>query len=298
MSFRKGKKWSRELHAFQYHLESHLFQLFIDLNRGKYHHGPYRQFNVSDNKRRVISVSSVRDRVLHRLVYDYLDLLFDHRFIFDAWSCRKGKGLSKAIGRAQYFLRSSNTSVWRGDIQKFFDHVDHGILLDFLERVVKDTKALHLLKIIISSFEVFPNKGIPIGNLTSQIFSNIYLHELDRYVKHILKVKAYLRYGDDFLVLHSDMEKLKNIRSQIQSFLKHTLNLSLHPRNNLILSSQEGIRFLGVVLYLKGRRLTKRNRKRIFKKLNLPNVSSYYGLIAQHEPRKLKEFFWRTAKQI
>lgn len=295
MSFRKGKKWSRELHDFQYHLEHHLFELFIDLNRGKYSHSLYRQFTVADNKRRVISVSSIRDRILHRLVYDYLNALFDHRFLFDAWSCRKGKGLLKAIERAQHFLSSPDMFVWRADIQKFFDHVDHDILLSLLKRAVKDEQAFHLLNVIISSFEVIPGKGIPIGNLTSQIFANIYLHELDRYVKHILKPKAYLRYGDDFLIFHADLGKLKTMRTQVQDFLRFQLKLSLHARNDRILSSRNGIRFLGVILYPKGRRFTRRNRKRISHQMNHSNISSYYGLISQHEPKNLKQFFWKTS---
>lgn len=195
------------------------FSLFIDLNRGTYQHGPYRQFNVADNKKRIISVSSIRDRIVHRLMYDYLNTLFDRRFFFDAWSCRKGKGLLKAIERVQMFLRSGNMFVWRADVQKFFDHVDHRMLLNLLGRIVKDEKALQLLKLIISSFETAPRKGLPIGNLTSQIFANIYLHELDWYMKQSLKLKRYVRYGDDFILVCPEGEKLETMRGKVIRFL-------------------------------------------------------------------------------
>lgn len=292
-AFRKGKQWSSELHEFQYHLERNLFQLFVDLNRGIYQHGPYRQFIVSDNKTRLISVSSIRDRIVHRLVYDYLNGLFDHRFHFDAWSCRKGKGLLKAIERAESFLRSPDLFVYRADIHKFFDHVDHELLMKFLSRVVKDQTALHLCSLIIWSFEMASGKGIPIGNLTSQIFANIYLHEFDRFIHHEVIPKSYLRYGDDFLVIDASEEKLQTMRQQIKQFLTERLLLTLHPRTDLVIQPKAGIRFLGIVFYPKRRMLSRRNRKRIIHHLNPSNISSYYGLVSQHEPQHLKDFFWR-----
>ena len=107
--FRKGKKATDELHEFQYYLEKNLFELCEDLNCAKYRHGNYRKFIVNDNKRREISVAHIRDRVVHRLIYDYLENIYDKTFIYDAWSCRKGKGLLGAIERTACFLKSSVT---------------------------------------------------------------------------------------------------------------------------------------------------------------------------------------------
>ena len=152
-AFRKGKRMSEGMHEFQYSLESNLFELFQDLNNGVYTHGPYRQFVVCDNKRREISVSSVRDRVVHRLLYDYLVPIWDKTFIYDAWSCRKGKGLLGAIERTQSFLRSfPQAYVWRADIKKFFDSVNHEVLLKILARRTKDASAMGLAKKVIKSF--------------------------------------------------------------------------------------------------------------------------------------------------
>ena len=131
--FRKGKRPSTDIHEFQYFLESGLFQLHKDLVDKTYVHGGYRRFIVCDNKRREISVSPVVDRVVHRLLYDYLVPIWDKTFIYDAWSCRKGKGLLGAIERAQSFLKSyPRAHVWRADVKKFFDSVNHEILMDLI----------------------------------------------------------------------------------------------------------------------------------------------------------------------
>ena len=146
-AFRRGKRKTGEFHEFQYHLEKNLSQIADDLEKVKYRHGPYRKFIVADNKRREISVASIRDRVVHRLVYDYLTPIYDKTFIYDAWSCRVGKGLLGAIQRAQYFLKKSlNAFVWRGDIEKFFDSVNHATLLTILARKIKDERAYALLR--------------------------------------------------------------------------------------------------------------------------------------------------------
>ncbi|MDD2758609.1 MAG: hypothetical protein PHD72_04590 [Patescibacteria group bacterium] len=151
--FRRGKRKIKELEYFQYFLEDNLWRLFADLNHGQYTHGPYRHFTVKDNKRRDIAVASVRDRVVHRLVYGYLVEIYDQTFIYDAWSCRKGKGLIGAIARTEkMFKKYSQSFVWRADIAKFFDNVKQGTLLDILSRRVKEARATDLLNKIIGSY--------------------------------------------------------------------------------------------------------------------------------------------------
>ncbi len=293
-SYRKGKKPSYDLDHFQYNLEKELSSLYEDLNNGTYKHGDYREFIVTDNKKREISVASVRDRVFHRLFYDYLVEIFDKIFIFDAWSCRCGKGLMGAIDRAQMFIKKyANGLVWRADIRKFFDNVDHDILFQLLKRRIQDEKALFLLKEIINSFEVKEGVGMPIGNLTSQIFSNIYLNELDRFVKHEMKCKAYLRYGDDFVIFSRSKDELLHIKKQTADFIENKLRLSLYSKNNLIVETKHGLKFLGVVLYPSGWRLTRRNQTHIKDKINLRNSGSYWGVISQHgNTENIKDFQW------
>ncbi|MBU0981820.1 RNA-directed DNA polymerase [Patescibacteria group bacterium] len=132
---------------------------------------------------------------------------------------------------------------------------------------------------------------MPIGNLTSQIFSNIYLNELDCFVKHKLKVKGYLRYGDDFLLFESSKIKLEKMRKETIDFLSNELKLSINPKNDQIVKVRHGLKFLGIEIWPSGRRLIMRNRKRIEERLNLRNISSYYGLIKQHEVHQMKKWF-------
>ena len=299
--FRKGKKASNDIHEFQYFLEGRLFQLHKDLVEKTYVHGSYRRFIVCDNKRREISVSPVVDRVVHRLLYDYLVPIWDKTFIHDAWSCRKQKGLLGAIERAQGFLQKNpNAYVWRADIRKFFDNVDQQILLKLLGRRVHDEHALWIIRQVISSYSSNElGKGMPIGNLTSQIFSNIYLNELDRFVKHTLGVRSYLRYGDDFLIFEDDPKKLTELRFRVLSFLSESLKIAVNPKNDHMVKTKHGLKFLGVQLWPHGRRLTKRNRKRVARKLNGTNLSSYHGVMAKHEkPSRQKAFHWQIKVDV
>ncbi len=153
-SFCRGKQWSPEIVKFWYRLEEEIASLHEDISGGLYRHGGYRTFMVTDNKRRTISVASVRDRVVHRLLYDYLVKHFDQTFIFDVWSCRKGKGLLGAIDRVlNLFRRHRSKYVWRADIRKFFDHVDHEVLKGILTRKVQDQFVLALLSEVIKSYK-------------------------------------------------------------------------------------------------------------------------------------------------
>ena len=212
-NFIVGKNRTPALEFFHFNLEKNLLELQSDIESGCYRHGGYQKFVIYDKKRREIRVASVRDRVVHRLLYDFLVKLYDRTFIFDLWSCRKSKGVTAAIERTQEFLRRNPRAyVWRADIKKFFDNIDHRILMSILQRKVKDQKLLQLLLEVIGRdrgrIGQLLSKGISIGNLTSQIFANIYLNDFDYFVKHELKVKYYLRYGDDFIIIAPDAEVL------------------------------------------------------------------------------------------
>lgn len=289
--FRRGKKVTIELDKFQYKLEENLTRLYLDLNSGLYKHGGYQQFTICDNKRRQISVASIRDRVVHRLIYDYLVAIYDSHFIFDAWSCRKGKGLLKAIERTQYLLQGNkNGWVWRADITKFFDSVDHQLLKSILKRRVQDVKLLRLLDEVINSYSTLSlsqspikiYKGLPIGNLTSQIFANIYLNELDRFISHNIKPKGYVRYGDDFLVMMSSCNELLKSQVEIQKFIVGQLYLKINIKQNIIVKASRGAHFLGVNIYPNKRELFARNKWRSFNLINSRNVASYRDLIQKH----------------
>jgi len=165
--------------------------------------------------------------------------------------------------------------------------VDHEILLEILMLKITDIRTFSLLKEIITSFSTKEGKGMPIGNLTSQIFSNIYLNEFDRYIKHTLNCKAYLRYGDDFVVFKTNKEDLVSIREKAVNFLAVNLKLIMHPKNDFIIRTKQGLRFLGVDLFPVGRRLGKKNTGRITRKITLKNVAAYSGIIKKHSNEKV-----------
>ncbi|MCC7197406.1 RNA-directed DNA polymerase [Candidatus Peregrinibacteria bacterium] len=186
-------------------------------------------------------------------------------------------------------------------MKKFFDSVDQETLLKNFSLRIKDSTTLNLLKEVVGSFTTVAGRkvGIPIGNLTSQIFANIYLNELDRFVKHTLKVKAYLRYGDDFILLENDLGKLKLFRAQTVDFLRNELKLQVNPKSDRIIKPAHGLKFLGIKFWPSGRNLTKRNLRRIQSRLNTKNISSYSGLMKKHgNSKQVKRFNWLVYEKL
>lgn len=268
--FKKGKKRRIDVQGFERNLEDNLFGLQGKLAIKTYKHGNYSEFFVHDPKQRHIHKARVADRIIHHLLYKYLYELFNPSFIHDSYSCRLGKGTHIAVGRLENFTRivsknyTKNCWALKLDIKKFFASVDHQILKHLLRKKIKDQDILWLLDEIIGSLL----KGIPLGNLTSQVFANIYLNELDQFVKHKLKIKYYLRYADDFLILSTCSYNSEHQIKEIDLFLKEFLKLELHPGKIILRKLIWGIDFLGYIIlphYILPRTKTKR---RIFKKLN------------------------------
>jgi len=308
--FKREKRGKKEVQRFERTLEDNIFDLFGDLKKKTYRHGTYQDFYVADPKKRHIHKSNIRDRILHHLLYTYLYGLFDKYFIYDSYSCRKEKGTHKSVQRLATLSRivSRNYSVecWalKCDIKKFFASVDHGILKKLIARKVKDENIQRLINNVIDSFssELGYGKGIPLGNLTSQIFSNIYLNELDQFVKHSLKIKYYVRYADDFLILNKSTRLHKEYLNAIEDFLADNLKLEMHPRKIFTRKLQWGIDFCGYIVlphYILPRTKTK---KRILKKIKQNNnyqaSQSYLGYFSHANTYKLTQnlknniWFW------
>ncbi|KKP80534.1 MAG: Retron-type reverse transcriptase [Candidatus Levybacteria bacterium GW2011_GWB1_35_5] len=302
--FKKEKRNKKDVQQFERHLEDNLFELYRQLKRKTYRHGTYQEFYVTDPKRRHIHKSSVRDRVLHHLLYKYLYELFDKHFIYDSYSCRKDKGIHKAVKRLEKFARivsknyTENCWSLKCDIKKFFASVDHDILKNLIARKIRDEDINWLINNVIDSFssEKGLGRGIPLGNLTSQIFANIYLNEFDQFVKHKLKIKYYLRYADDFLVLNTSTDpKWKEIYLEsIKEFLESDLRLELHPKKIATRKLRWGIDFCGYIVlphYILPRTKTK---KRVISKISKGNISyqslqSYLGYLSHANSFKLSE---------
>ncbi len=274
--FRAGKRKRKDVQEFERNLEDNLFALHESLIKKTYRHGNYFAFFVHDPKRRHIHKASVQDRVVHHLLYKYLNEIFDKTFIFDSYSCRLEKGTHKGVLRLEKFARKISRNYTRPcwalkcDIKKFFANVNHENLLKFLRKKINDQNILWLLGEIINSFhsECGEKKGIPLGNLTSQVFANIYMNELDQYIKQKLKFKYYIRYADDFLFLSTSKNNLSHLIELMKMFLQEKLKLELHPKKIILRRPDWGIDFLGYIAlphYVLPRTKTK---KRIFKKLN------------------------------
>ncbi len=291
MAFRRGKKSSREIVTFEADLERNLLQLCADLNTSRYQHGGYSHRIVNEKKRRDIAVASVRDRVVHRLLYDYLVPLVDPRLDYDVWSCRQGKGLHRALRRTQSLLQSYDHGwVWRADITKFFDNVDHAVLRDCLRRFVSDTKALELLDKVIGGYchnGQTNRHGIPIGNLTSQIFANIYLNEFDRYVRQSIRPLAYVRYGDDFAVFVAHETQARDVWKTASSWLGETLKLTVHSKNNIVVKSVAGLRYLGHCIYPNSCIVVERSMvQKLRRDITTSNTSSYRSMGVPHRMKR------------
>ncbi|MFO0970722.1 MAG: reverse transcriptase/maturase family protein, partial [Candidatus Saccharimonadales bacterium] len=275
--FRRGKRASTEVMKYQYYLEENLSKLHTQLAEGTYRHRGYSEFSVQDSKRREIAVASMQDRVVHRLLYNYLERIWDKTFIYDAWSCRKGKGQHEAVTRALTFMRKYAQSwVWRADITKFFDSVDQEIVLRLIKRRVHCPTALWLIEDVLASYSKnSPGRGMPIGNLTSQIFANIYLNELDRLMVHELKPLAYLRYGDDWLCFARSKEELEALRTRAIAFIENELKLSLSTKLNCIVPVYKGVTYLGVDIWRGGLRVMRPTQGRVLHRITSENYASY-----------------------
>ena len=299
--------------VFERSLEDNLFSLYESLQNKTYKHGNYKAFYIHDPKIRHIHKACVQDRVVHHLISKVLEEIYEPTFYAHSYSCRKDRGTHKAVKALIRFARrasSNNTSklfVLKCDVKKFFASVDHTVLMQLLARRIQDKDFLWLLIEVITSFQVenSVNKGMPIGNLTSQLFANIYMDPLDQYIKHELKARYYLRYADDFAVLSNDRSYLRDLTAQIEEFLKEGLKLSLHPGKVTIGDYYLGVDFLGYVVFpdfILPRTKTKRRMvRKISKNIQLykqqrmsskslsQTVQSYLGYLSHASSYKLSQ---------
>ncbi|MCI5210481.1 MAG: RNA-directed DNA polymerase, partial [Candidatus Electrothrix sp. ATG2] len=230
---------------------------------GRYWPGEYSTFQVRDPKPRQICAAPFHDRVVFHAVCNVLEPLFERRLIFDSWACRRGKGSHAAIKRAQYFSRRHEYFL-QGDVHKYFDSIDHASLKILLRRIIKDKRLLALLDRIINHAPpgLPPGKGLPIGNLTSQHFANLYLGELDHFIKEVLHVRGYVRYMDDILLFADNKPTLHNAFAELKQFLAARLQLALKNENVIPTPVSEGIPFLGFRIFPAMIRLDRRTLRR------------------------------------
>jgi len=307
--FKKGKKSKIDVATFDLNLENNIFRLHDQLVSGKWQPDPYTVFFVKDPKLRKIHKASVRDRVLYQAIHQSLYTLFNPLFIFDSYASRQLKGTHRGVIRLNKYIdkvsdnRRKVVYVLKCDIRKFFDSINRTILLNILEQKVLDSNLLELLEKIISSLKSEEDKGLPLGNVTSQLFSNIYLNELDQFIKHHLKAKYYVRYCDDFVIVNESLDFLNDCLFKIKNFCSERLLVDLHPNKIEIRKISSGIDFLGYVSLTHHRILRTRTKNRMLRRLLVIKqqydrgeidklklhqiVQSYFGLLKHCRSKKI-----------
>jgi len=300
--FRRGKSGKAGVMDFELHLEDNLFRLYEDLQDLNYKHSAYKHFQIFDNKKRDIYKAEVRDRVVHQIIYDYLLSLYNPEFISDSYASRVGKGQYKAVETFRYFIKLANNEhrpcfILKGDVRKYFDSVDQNILFDLIKEKIKCEKTLAIIKEIIES-HIFsgPEKGIPLGNITSQIFANIYLNILDNYVKKELKCRFYVRYNDDFVIISESENELEKIRSKIISFVGDTLLLQIPLEKTCIRKISWGVDYLGFTILPKAVLLRNKTKNKMYANLSAKNIHSYFGILNHCHSHNLKKKILSMAK--
>ncbi len=282
----KGKRGQAAVAAFEFDLERNLYRLEDELLAQTYRPGPYRSFYIRDPKRRLVSAAPFRDRVVHHALCNALEPIFERTFIGASYANRVGKGTHAALDHAQALARRY-PYVLQCDIEQFFPSIDHAVLRQVIARKIADPQTLWLVDRILARGEgvldqvyqpvTFPGddlfalqrpRGLPIGNLTSQFWANVYLNELDQFVKRRLRCAAYLRYVDDFLLFAASKAQLWAWKAAIQALLAD-LRLTLHQRESTVYPVASGIPFLGFRIYPDHRRLKRRNGVAFARRLRL-----------------------------
>lgn len=294
----KGKRGQSEVAGFEFNLERNLVELQADLASAAYRPGGYRSFYIRDPKHRLISAAPFRDRVVHHALCQVIERLFERTFIADSYANRRKKGTHAALNRAQEFARAY-PYVLQCDIRQFFPSIDHQVLDSILARKIGDERVLALCRLILNSsagvlkeeyemvyfpgddlFAALRPRGLPIGNLTSQFWANVYLNQLDQFIKRELGCRAYLRYVDDFLLFCASKAQLWQWKRAIVAHLAG-LRLTLHERESTVYPVKTGIPFLGFRIYPDHRLLKSRNGRAFARR--------YRGLRRDCAHRKISE---------
>lgn len=261
---RKNKIHQKEVLIFEKELDNNLIGLQMEIISGKLKIGNYNFFTITDPKKRTICAASFKERVLHHAIMNVCNDIFERHLIYDTYATRKGKGTYAALDRLKEFVKRYKYYV-KLDVRKYFDNIEHNILKYQLSRLFKDQKLLNVFFKIIDSYSVSENRGVPIGNLTSQYFANHYLSIADHFAKEQLKLKGYIRYMDDIVFLDNDKTILKRKYIEFKKFVSNNLQLDLKP---LVLDkTSNGIPFLGYKVFKYIVRLSQRSKLRFKSKL-------------------------------
>lgn len=284
---RKCRRFKPNFQRMEINYESVLSQLQWKLKNHLYYPKPYTKFIVFEPKKRKVAAPNCQDRIVHHAIINIIEPLFEKIFINRSYACRKDKGgfavrSELATVYQKIFQKHPKFYALKCDIKSYFASIDHQILILLLKRTIKCQETINLLKKVINSYQEMPNVGIPIGNLTSQLFANIYLHPLDTFVTKMVGDKNYFRYMDDFLILSPDKDYLINLRVLIKGFLKYNLRLDYHPKKNNIFRADKGVDFVGYLFKPNSITLRKKTIRK-FKKRHKRRLKLLKQLINQNQ---------------
>lgn len=298
----KSKKNKKQTKFFLENKDALIDKLRQDLIADRFKTSKYRVFNVYEPKKReIFELPLYPDHIVHHALINVLGPIWQKRFIQDSYACIPGRGIHSAAQRAMRFVKQYRY-VLQCDVRKFYPSIDHNIMMDIISKKIHDRRLLRLLRKIVFSIE--GGKNLPIGNLTSQWMGNLYMTELDLFVKHVLKCKNYVRYSDDFCVFHDDKKFLTDVKSKINQFVNDNLNLSL---SKSVVVRAEGMQFVGFRLFKKFILLRNRTVKKIKNRIfNVQNVlpdkkiqasfASTYGVLAWANTYNLKNRLRKSKK--
>lgn len=289
--FSRGKCSRADAKAYRVSLSQQLDALVYELCARTYRHGSYTAFTVQDPKTRRIHKAAVRDRIVHQLLVDILEPVFEPRFIHDSFSCRHGKGTHAGVARLRTLLgrasRNDSRTVYalKCDIRQFFASVDLAVLRECIAHRIESEEVPWLVDEVLGSF----SPGIPLGNVTSQLFTNVYLHELDWFVKQQLGVRHYIRYCDDFVMVLDDPGQIPDILRRIDEFVRERLRIELHPHKVSVRTWRQGIDFLGYVLKPHATLVRTKTARCLVRRATQANINLYLGVLSHADSYELSQ---------
>lgn len=268
---RRGKRHTPEVLRFERNLEGELIQLQNELIWGQYETGPYRVFHVYEPKKRIAAALPFRDRVIHHALVAVLEPIWETRFIHHSYACRKGKGMHAGADQAQQWLREvqqthGHVHILKADIAAYFASIDQERLMALLAKRIACRRTLDICAAILRTWA----PGLPIGNLTSQLWANIYLHALDEHIKHDLREHRYMRYMDDWIIVHHDKTHLHRLRRHLEAWLRAELGLALNRKTQIFpvaATNGRALDFLGYRIWTTHRKPRKDSAKRMKRRL-------------------------------
>ena len=307
---RRNKVYKNEVIKFEINLENNITNLIDKIKNDKYHLGNYRSFIVKEPKVREIKALPYIDRVVHQwYIEEFIKPYILPRFISNTYACIDNRGSHLAVDTIQHYMQiykrnSKNFWILKCDIKKFFYNIDPNILYEILQKYIADKKLLKFTKLLIFDKKENNEVGIPIGNYTSQFFANIYLNELDQYVKNDLKIKYYVRYMDDFILLVHTKKDCINIKNKIELFINNNLHLEFNAKSRYY-PYKIGINFCGYKIWTTHRLVKKDCKTKIKRKIKFWNkqyrnnqidikyaiqsLNSWFGHISHANSYNLKE---------